>query len=87
MNQDEQCKALGRSLSLLGAMEVDQTMPRALRLEASQIAQSLKEESGSLDLKCSEAIYRLERFSRDPNIPAHSRAIIWQIVGDLSTLS
>jgi uncharacterized protein (UPF0147 family) len=68
-------------------MSSDPSIPRSLRKEAGEIMESLKDESKSLDLMCSEVIVRLEIFSRDPNIPARSREIIWQIVGDLSVLS
>ncbi len=87
MNTQEQTEALERSLSLLQTLTNEQVTPRTLRKEANQIVHYLKDDLKSLDLKCSEVILKLEGFSEDPNIPAYSRTLIWQIIGNLSTLS
>jgi len=87
MKNVEWNQAIEKPISLLEAIMDDQTASKGLRREIEQIAYSLKDSSRSLDLKCSIAIAKLEVFSEDPNVPPRSRAAIWQIIGDLSTLS
>jgi len=61
----------------------DTVVPRNIRRAAEQAIEILLDESREPAVRAADAIAILEEISEDPNMPMHTRTIIWEILGAL----
>ncbi|WP_297420771.1 UPF0147 family protein [Thermococcus sp.] len=61
----------------------DTVVPRNIRRAAEQAIEVLLDESKELAVRAADAIAILEEVSEDPNMPMHTRTIIWEVLGAL----
>ena len=61
----------------------DTVVPRNIRRSAEQAIEILLDESKEPAVRAADAIAILEEVSEDPNMPMHTRTIIWEVLGAL----
>ncbi|ASJ01982.1 hypothetical protein A3L09_01250 [Thermococcus profundus] len=61
----------------------DTVVPRNIRRAAEQAIETLLDESKEPAVRAADAIAILEEISEDPNMPMHTRTIIWEVLGAL----
>ncbi|WP_297487366.1 UPF0147 family protein [Thermococcus sp.] len=61
----------------------DTVVPRNIRRAAEQAIEILLDESKEPAVRAADAIVILEEISEDPNMPMHTRTIIWEVLGAL----
>ena len=61
----------------------DTVVPRNIRRAAEQAIEVLLDETKEPAVRAADAIAILEEISEDPNMPMHTRTIIWEVLGAL----
>ncbi|NJF25091.1 UPF0147 family protein [Thermococcus sp. Bubb.Bath] len=61
----------------------DTVVPRNIRRAAEQAIEVLLDSSKEPTVRAADAIAILEEISEDPNMPMHTRTIIWEVLGAL----
>ncbi|MBP1910689.1 UPF0147 family protein [Methanolobus bombayensis] len=64
----------------------DNSVPRNIRRSANDILVTLSKDDEPLFLRTSSSISVLEDISNDPNIPVHTRTLIWDVASQLETI-
>ncbi|MFQ6088697.1 MAG: UPF0147 family protein [Candidatus Methanofastidiosia archaeon] len=64
----------------------DTSVPRNIRRAASDAIKQLKREEFSERVRAYSAIEILDEISNDPNMPMHTRTVIWQILSELERI-
>ena len=64
----------------------DDTVPRNIRRSAEIVKSTLLNEQDSEAIRASSAISVLDEISNDPNIPLHTRTLIWNVASQLETV-
>lgn len=64
----------------------DNSVPRNIRRSANEIVERLNNTSEPMYLRTSMSISILEDISNDPNIPLHTRTLIWNVASQLETI-
>jgi len=83
---DEQ-DIIKQSIDILTRIIEDDSVPRNIRRAADEAKNRLlnKEESGAV--RAAYVISILDDISNDPNIPIHTRTLIWNIASQLEKVS
>ncbi|WP_048151589.1 UPF0147 family protein [Palaeococcus ferrophilus] len=75
---------IGQIVQVLKEQVVQDTVvPRNIRRAAEQAIERLLDESVEPKVRAADAIAILEEISEDPNMPLHTRTIIWEVLGAL----
>ncbi|ASI99424.1 UPF0147 family protein [Thermococcus celer] len=75
---------IGQIVQVLKEQVVQDTVvPRNIRRAAEQAIEALLDESREPAVRAADAIAILEEVSEDPNMPMHTRTIIWEVLGAL----
>ena len=74
-------------IDLLEGVMKDDSVPRNIRKSAEEVRVLLTGSKDSLAVKAAASINILDEINNDPNIPFHTRTIIWNIVSQIETLS
>ncbi|WP_461865908.1 UPF0147 family protein [Thermococcus sp.] len=61
----------------------DTVVPRNIRRAAEQAIEALLDKNKEPAVRAADAIVILEEISEDPNMPMHTRTIIWEVLGAL----
>ncbi|HII07350.1 MAG TPA: UPF0147 family protein [Methanotrichaceae archaeon] len=64
----------------------DDTVPRNIRRSAESAKSTLLNEQDSEAIRAASAISVLDEISNDPNIPLHTRTLIWNVASQLETV-
>ncbi len=64
----------------------DDTVPRNIRRSAESVKSTLLNEQDSEAIRAASAISILDEISNDPNIPLHTRTLIWNVASQLETV-
>ncbi|MDF0592843.1 UPF0147 family protein [Methanotrichaceae archaeon M04Ac] len=64
----------------------DDTVPRNIRRSAESVKSTLLNEEDSEAVRAASAISILDEISNDPNIPLHTRTLIWNVASQLETV-
>jgi len=64
----------------------DTVVPRNIRRAAEQAIEALLDEKKEPAVRAADAIAILEEISEDPNMPMHTRTIIWEVLGALEQI-
>ena len=62
------------------------TVPRNIREAAQESNNLLKDESQDQSVKVSTVLTKLDEISNDPNIPAHARTLICEVLSKLESI-
>ena len=72
--------------SLEESVVQDQSVPRNIRKAASEAVEHLKSKNQSRKMRAHSATEILDEISNDPNMPMHTRTIIWQVLTELERI-
>ncbi len=72
---------------MLEKMIGDTTVPRNIRKSVSEVKNKLLNGDKSLAVRAAAVISDLEELTTNPNIPSHTRTLVWSIVSQLETVS
>ncbi|NJE26763.1 UPF0147 family protein [Thermococcus sp. MV5] len=64
----------------------DTIVPRNIRRAAEKAIESLMDTNKEPPVRAADAIVILEEISEDPNMPMHTRTIIWEVLGALEQI-
>jgi len=64
----------------------DDTVPRNIRRSADSVKSTLLNDQDSEAIRAASAISILDEISNDPNIPLHTRTLIWNVASQLETI-
>jgi uncharacterized protein (UPF0147 family) len=64
----------------------DDTVPRNIRRSAENVKSILMNEEDAEAIRAASAISVLDEISNDPNIPLHTRTLIWNVASQLETI-
>ena len=64
----------------------DTMVPRNIRKAASDASEQLQNKSVEDKVKAYAAIELLDEISNDPNMPMHTRTVIWEVLSELETI-
>jgi uncharacterized protein len=64
----------------------DDAVPRNIRRSAENVKSMLLDDKVSDSVKAASAISVLDEISNDPNIPLHTRTLIWNVASQLETI-
>jgi uncharacterized protein (UPF0147 family) len=79
-------KVLKQCVEVLERIMSDDAVPRNIRRSAESVKTILLDESTNEAVKAASAISILDEISNDPNIPLHTRTLIWNVASQLETV-
>ncbi|HID28099.1 MAG: UPF0147 family protein [Methanosarcinales archaeon] len=65
----------------------DESVPRNIRRSADKVKNILLNKNETLSVQAATGISILEDMSNDPNIPMHTRTLIWNLASQLEAIS
>jgi uncharacterized protein (UPF0147 family) len=75
-----------QAISLLTKIVNDTNAPRNIRRAATDAVKQLQDQNLSPAVRAANAVGILEEISQDPNMPTHTRILVWNIVSILETI-
>ena len=75
-----------QAISLLTKIGNDTNAPRNIRRAATDAVKQLQDQNLSPAVRAANAVGILEEISQDPNMPTHTRILVWNIVSILETI-
>jgi uncharacterized protein (UPF0147 family) len=79
-------KVLNQCVEVLERIMSDDAVPRNIRRSAEGVKAILMDGKESEAVKAASAISILDEISNDPNIPLHTRTLIWNVASQLETI-
>jgi uncharacterized protein (UPF0147 family) len=83
VSSEEKLKQVAEMMS---RMADDTTVPRNIRRAASEAKNALLNKNNDAMVRASTAISILDEISNDPNMPVHTRTLIWNAISILETI-
>jgi len=83
---DEDC-ILKQSIEILTRIVGDDSVPRNIRRAADEAKTRLLNREESETVRAAYAISILDDISNDPNMPLHTRTLIWSVASQLEKVS
>ncbi len=83
MDVEEKINAVSR---VLEQITEDTSVPRNIRRAAKEAADWLQDRKHTPGVRASSAVNILDEISEDPNMPVHTRTMIWSIVSELEVI-
>lgn len=82
----ENSEEFGHVMEVLDEIIEDKSVPRNIRRSAEEIKDILLNKPSSLAVKINSAISILDEVSNDPNLPEHTRTMVWDVASTLEAL-
>jgi len=79
-------KVLKQCVEVLERIMSDDAVPRNIRRSAENVKAILLDVNINDAVKAASAISILDEISNDPNIPLHTRTLIWNVASQLETI-
>lgn len=76
-----------QSLEMLTRIAEDASVPRNIRRAADDARSTLQNQEESEAVRASYVISILDDISNDPNMPLHTRTLIWNVASQLEKVS
>ncbi len=83
---DDVEEVIKQSTQVLEHIANDNSVPRNIRRSANEVLKILNNENDPLFMRAASSISILEDLSNDPNIPLHTRTLIWNVASQLETI-
>jgi uncharacterized protein (UPF0147 family) len=87
MDRVEKEGIVKKCTEMLEKITRDTSVPRNIRKSVSEVKNELLNSDESLAVRAAAVIAELEELSNNPNIPSHTRTLVWSIVSQLETVS
>ena len=78
---------LKQSIEILSRIVGDDSVPRNIRRAADEAKTRLLNQEESETVRAAYAISILDDISNDPNMPLHTRTLIWNVASQLEKVS
>ncbi|MFB3765717.1 MAG: UPF0147 family protein [Methanotrichaceae archaeon] len=79
-------ETIKQCVEVLERIMSDDAVPRNIRRSAENVKVILQDKSVNEAVKAASAISVLDEISNDPNIPLHTRTLIWNVASQLETI-
>ncbi len=79
-------ETIKQCVEVLERIMSDDAVPRNIRRSAENVKAILQDKSVNEAVKAASAISVLDEISNDPNIPLHTRTLIWNVASQLETI-
>jgi uncharacterized protein (UPF0147 family) len=79
-------EVIKQCVEVLERIMSDDTVPRNIRRSAESAKNGLLEKGDPEAVRAASAISILDEISNDPNIPLHTRTLIWNVASQLETI-
>lgn len=86
MSSDDPTEVIRQCLQVLESINNDSSVPRNIRRSVNEISDILNNQTEPLFLRAASSISILEDISNDPNLPLHTRTLIWNLSSQLETI-
>ncbi len=86
MSSVDSTEVIRQCLHVLESITNDSSVPRNIRRSVNEITDILNKDSEPLFLRAASSISILEDVSNDPNLPLHTRTLIWNLSSQLETI-
>lgn len=86
MSSVDPAEVIKQCLQVLDSITNDSSVPRNIRRSVNEIIDILNNKSEPLFLRAASSISILEDVSNDPNLPLHTRTLIWNLSSQLETI-
>ncbi len=73
-------------IDVLDRIATDDSVPRNIRRSAENIKKTLSNEKESLSMRAAMVISSLDDIGNDPNVPIHTRTLIWGLSSRLESI-
>lgn len=83
MNAEDKINSVSR---LLEQITEDTSVPRNIRRAAKEAMDWLQDKKHTHGVRASSAVNILDEISEDPNMPVHTRTMIWSVVSELEVI-
>ncbi len=80
-------EVIKQSLEILTRIAQDDSVPRNIRRAADDARSKLQNQEESEAVRASYVISILDDISNDPNMPLHTRTLIWNVASQLEKVS
>ncbi len=80
-------EVIKHSLEILTRIAQDDSVPRNIRRAADDARSKLQNQEESEAVRASYVISILDDISNDPNMPLHTRTLIWNVASQLEKVS
>jgi uncharacterized protein (UPF0147 family) len=87
MDRVEKEEIVKKCTEMLEKITQDTSVPRNIRKSVSEVKNELLNSDESLAVRAAAVISELEELSNNPNIPSHTRTLVWSIVSQLEMIS
>ncbi len=79
-------ETIKQCVEVLERIMSDDAVPRNIRRSAENVKAILQDRGVNEAVKAASAISVLDEISNDPNIPLHTRTLIWNVASQLETI-
>jgi uncharacterized protein (UPF0147 family) len=86
MSSVDSSEVIRQCLQVLESITNDSSVPRNIRRSVNEIIDTLNNNSEAVFLRAASSISILEDVSNDPNLPLHTRTLIWNLSSQLETI-
>ncbi len=83
MNDEQKMDAVSQ---VLEQITEDTSVPRNIRRAANEAIEWLQNDNHTPGVRASSAVNILDEISEDPNMPVHTRTMIWNVVSELEVI-
>ncbi len=64
----------------------DDSVPRNIRRNADSMKNTLSNDKEKLSVRAAMVVSRLDEIGNDPNVPLHTRTLVWGLSSQLETI-
>ena len=79
-------ETMKQCIEVLTSIQSDEVVPRNIRRNAEKVRGILQGDDGGLAVKVASSITILDEMSNDPNLPLHTRTLIWNVASHLEAI-
>lgn len=79
-------EVLRQCVDVLDRISNDDSVPRNIRRSADNIKKMLSNEKEPLSVRAAMVISNLDDISNDPNVPIHTRTLVWGLSSRLEAI-
>ncbi len=79
-------EVLKQCVDVLDRISNDDSVPRNIRRTAENIKKTLSNEKESVSKRAAKVISNLDDIGNDPNVPIHTRTLVWGLSSRLESI-
>ncbi|HIH43659.1 MAG TPA: UPF0147 family protein [Candidatus Methanoperedenaceae archaeon] len=79
-------EVIRQCVAVLEQIVADDSVPRNIRRSAETVKNTLSKKSEPASMRAAACISTLDEMSNDPNLPLHTRTLIWNVASQLETI-